>query len=266
MGQGIMLYLSAITLGAFHAFEPGHGKTVIAAYMLGTKGRAWDGVLLGLIVTFTHTFSVIILAIAAKVLAKNFSEAELHTWLGLVSSILILCVGIWMFKSRLSGKSGHSHFHLFAKKGHSHHHHVRDRDHQHDHHEPAHDTEHHYQHHNDGQGNSCADQPETAGNGKWSLLLLGISGGLVPCPAGIAILLTAVGAGQIAKGLTMALFFSLGLGLVMMAIGITLSRAGKLTEKISDNQNLVWGMGMLSSVIIIILGGYILIHSLQGIL
>lgn len=102
-----MLYLGAVTLGALHAFEPGHGKTLIAAYMIGTKGRAIDGMLLGLIVTFTHTFSVILLGIVARLLSTSYSETELHAWLGLFSAILILIVGIWMLKQRLGKDSGH---------------------------------------------------------------------------------------------------------------------------------------------------------------
>ena len=78
MGQDIVLYLGAMALGALHAFEPGHGKTIIAAYMIGTRGRAIDGILLGFIVTFTHTFSVIILGIIAKLLSQTYSEAQLH--------------------------------------------------------------------------------------------------------------------------------------------------------------------------------------------
>ena len=256
MIQDIMLYMSAIFLGAFHAFEPGHGKTVIAAYMIGSRGRAWDGVLLGLIVTFTHTFSVIALGIAAKVLSKSYTEAELHTWLGLVSSMLILSVGLWMFITRLSNPDSHGHLHLFGQTHHDHHSHNSDHDHSHHAHE-HHGGDHHHEH--------LHDHHEPGSTSKWSLLFLGVSGGLVPCPAGIATLLAAIGAGKIAKGLTMALFFSLGLGLVMMAIGVTLSQAGRLTERISENKIFAQRIGLVSSVVIIALGGYTLFHSLQGI-
>ena len=122
MGQDIVLYMGAIALGALHAFEPGHGKTIIAAYMIGTRGRAIDGILLGLIVTFSHTFSVIILGIIAKVLSHSYSEEQLHGWIGLFSAVLILAVGLWMLRQRLSGH-GHTHTHLFGKghdHGHSH--------------------------------------------------------------------------------------------------------------------------------------------------
>jgi nickel/cobalt exporter len=96
--------------------------------------------------------------------------------------------------------------------------------------------------------------------------MLGVSGGLVPCPAAIATLLVAIGAGRIAEGLTMVLFFSLGLGLVMMAIGVFLSQARTLTERLSTNQEFSRRMGILSAIIITILGLYTLMHSARSIM
>ena len=168
MPQDIMLYLGAIALGALHAFEPGHGKTLIAAYMIGTRGRAMDGVLLGIIVTFTHTFSVILLGIIAKLLSHSYSETQLHAWLGLGSSALILAVGLWMLKQRLGGNGGH-HFHLFGH-GHTHgpspagagHAHAHGADHAH-HHDPlpvpaaAHKHQHAAHEHHDDHGHSHTD-------------------------------------------------------------------------------------------------------------
>jgi nickel/cobalt exporter len=86
----------------------------------------------------------------------------------------------------------------------------------------------------------------------------------VPCPAAIATLLAAIGAGRIAQGLTMAICFSLGLGVVMMAIGVLLSHAGRLTEQIGANQEFSRRMGILSAVVITVLGAYTLFHSVRG--
>ncbi len=281
MPQDLMLYFGAIALGALHAFEPGHGKTLIAAYMIGTRGRAMDGVLLGFIVTFTHTFSVILLGIIAQLLSHTYSETQLHAWLGLGSSILILAVGVWMLKQRLGGHGGHHHFHLF---GHGHDHGPATHDHgpAHDHghtHAPAHDHDHDHHHHDHdhhdhdhGAPVAHGHEPVAAAPGgatkapysKWNLLVLGISGGLVPCPAAIATLLAAIAAGRIAQGLTMALCFSLGLGVVMMAIGVLLSHAGRLTEQIGANQEFSRRMGIVSAVVITVLGAYTLFHSVRG--
>ncbi|MBU0481203.1 MAG: sulfite exporter TauE/SafE family protein [Proteobacteria bacterium] len=278
MTDTLMLYSGAITLGALHAFEPGHGKTLIAAYMIGSRGKAWDGFILGAIVTFTHTFSVILLGIIAKLLSTSYSATELHNWLGLVSAAIIIVVGIWMLRQRLFGHSGHHHFHLFGK-GHSHHDHVHSDHHQHDHldhhsHNHRHDQhEHHpgdepHQHPHPHSHSHAAHQPEQAkiaSYSKWDLLLLGISGGIIPCPAAIATLLAAVAAGRIAQGLSITIFFSLGLGLVMMGIGVALSQAGRLTGKISENLEFGRRMGIASAVLIVFLGSYTMFHSVRNI-
>ncbi len=260
MGQEMMLYLGAIALGALHAFEPGHGKTIIAAYMIGSRGRALDGMFLGLIVTFTHTFSVIILGIIARMLSHTYSEGQLHGWLGLFSAILILAVGLWMLRQRLSGSSGHHHLHLFGKGDHDHgqaHSHAHNDE--HDHHTHSHDAHNHgHSHHAHSQ---ATDQPVK--HDRLNLLLLGISGGLIPCPAAIATLLAAIAAGRIAQGLTMVIFFSLGLGLVMMTIGAALAHAGKFTRKINASPDFSRRMGILSAVIITILGTATLILSIR---
>lgn len=297
-----MIYSGAILLGALHAFEPGHGKTLIAAYMVGTKGRAWDGMLLGAIVTITHTFSVILLGIVAQMLSKTYSDQVLHDWLGLVSAGIILIVGLWMLKQRLSGNAGHHHLHLFGS-GHHHHthdHHTHDHDHSHSHshdhshsHHPhevheksvtathSHHThnnthelhDHAHSHHDHGHSHShdhhhhvhtqpSAREPQS----KLKLLLLGISGGLIPCPAAIATLLAAIAAGKIAQGLSVTLFFSLGLGAVMMSIGVILSQAGRLTEKISDNIELSHKLGIVSALVIVFIGSYTMFHSVKNIL
>ncbi len=262
------LYSTAIFLGALHAFEPGHGKTLIAAYMVGTRGRAWDGVLLGTIVTVTHTFSVILLGLAAMMLSKCYSDEVLHNWLGLASAAMILIVGIWMLRQRLSG-SGHGHFHLFG--GHHHHHPHDSHSHEHLHphvhphgHEGYHEHPHPHERHDHSGGHShaaAAAKPTS----KLELLLLGMSGGIIPCPAAIATLLIAIGAGKVAQGLTVTLFFSLGLGLVMITIGVLLSQSRRWTGKISENMDFARKMGLASAVLIMLLGAYTMFHSVKNI-
>ncbi len=289
-------YWLAISLGALHAFEPGHGKTLIAAYMVGTKGRAWDGVLLGTIVTITHTFSVILLGLVAMMLSKKYSDEVLHNWLGLFSAGLILIVGIWMLRQRLSG-SGHGHFHLFG--GHHHHDHPHPHSHEHHHphahghkheseadhghkHEHEHEQPHQHSHEHDGyhdhlhkahehaaaKGHQHHDHSKAAAKSttsKLELLLLGLSGGIIPCPTAIATLLTAIAAGKIAQGLSGTLFFSLGLGGVMITIGVILSQSRHLTSKISENLDFARKMGIASAVLIIALGSYTMFHSIRNI-
>lgn len=272
MTQTLMLYAGAVTLGALHAFEPGHGKTLIAAYMIGTRGRAWDGFLLGAIVTFTHTFSVILLGLVAQLLSQSYSESELHNWLGLLSAAVILGVGLWMLRQRLGHSSSQGHIHLFGK-GHSHaspqqegqcqshddhHHHHDDHGRHHEHHTHTGHGSHSHAH-----DHGRSDEPTSYNI--WNLFFLGISGGMIPCPAAIATLLAAIGAGRIAQGLSMTMFFSLGLGLVMMSIGVALSQTGRFTRKISENLEFGRRMGVVSAVLIVFLGSYTMFHSVRNI-
>lgn len=256
----IMIYLTAVGLGALHAFEPGHGKSIIAAYMIGTKGRIWDGIVLGIVATIAHTLSIIILGIAATILAMSFSEDTIHAWFGLISAVLVLTVGIWMLAARLKKDGGHFHFHLFG----NHHHHGLDHSHNHGHehsHEQSHD------HHQCCSSHTHHDHnhDQIAKRDRSSLLMLGISGGLTPCPAAMTTLLIGIGAGNTMGGLITALFFSLGLGLVMIVIGVTLACAGKYTENISPNPKFTRAMGIISALIITGLGFYTLIHSIASI-
>lgn len=104
------------------------------------------------------------------------------------------------------------------------------------------------------------------GRSKLDILFLGVSGGLVPCPAAITALLAAIAAGQIAKGFTMAILFSVGLGLVMMSIGVFLSYAGNLTKKIDSSPKFANIMGLISATIITILGSITLYHSILSLM
>src|SRR5512141_603373 len=109
-GSGLAgFYIAAFVLGAFHALEPGHGKTVVAAYLVGSKGRSYEAVLLGAVVTITHTFSIIVIAVIAKYAAAGYTDQQLHTYLGFVAAILILGVGLSMLVARLRAIHGHHH-------------------------------------------------------------------------------------------------------------------------------------------------------------
>ncbi|MHB8173113.1 MAG: HoxN/HupN/NixA family nickel/cobalt transporter, partial [Nitrospirota bacterium] len=115
-GSGLTgFYIAAFILGAFHALEPGHGKTVVAAYLVGSKAKIYEAVLLGIIVTFTHTFSIIVLAILTNFAAKSFPGLQLHIYLGFVAAALIISVGVSMIWTRfraLRKHINHNHDHV----------------------------------------------------------------------------------------------------------------------------------------------------------
>ena len=234
------IYAATFVLGIMHAVEPGHGKMVVAAYLVGTRGRNIDAMILGLIVTFTHTFSIIVLAVLVKFTARYYSEEMLHSYLGLISSLLILGIGIWMMKTRWEAlkdpsKARH-HKHLF---------HSGDHDHTHSHH-----------HHSDDHGK--AQDFNLRG-----LALLGISGGIIPCPAAIAILLASVSTGNIGKGLGLVIIFSLGLALALVAIGLIIVNSLKAGEKFLNTQKYAPLAAFLSAVVITLIGVVTLYSSLR---
>jgi nickel/cobalt exporter len=233
----MIYYLTASLLGGLHALEPGHGKTVVAAYLVGSKGRKIDAVLLGIVVTLIHTFSVILLAIAAKLASTRITltEESLHGCLGIVAGLLILVVGIWMLVRRI-GSHEHSH------------------------------GPNHAHNHDDGHDLQSVDVRRQNRVSYWQLFLLGVSGGLVPCPAAIAILLAAVGCGRLGEGLTYILLFSLGLASVLITVGIIVVSAGKLASRFLDAKRFGRKMAVASAAIITFIGGATLLNSMRHII
>jgi len=197
---------AAMGLGAIHALSPGHGKTIVAAYLVGSRGTMGHAAFLGAMVTFTHTISVFALGIATLFLSKYFVPERLTHWLEAISGVAIVAVGVWLLYKRVRALKamGHDHDHH-----HEHPHH--DHDHAHDDHHHDHDHEHaHHTHQHVPEGEV------TIGN----LIALGASGGLVPCPSAMVLLLFAISVGRVGLGLVLLVAFSLGLAGVLTAIGM----------------------------------------------
>lgn len=229
LGLGIVLVAMAVSvgLGAFHALEPGHGKTVVAAYLVGSRGTAWHALMLGLIVTVTHTAGVYVLG-AVTLFASHYVVPErLYPWLGVTSGLIIAGLGLSLFLRRYAG-SDHPQSHAHAH-GHSHthdHHH----EHAHDHgveHPHTHDHHTHHHHH----PSSTVSLRE--------LLALGVTGGIVPCPAALVVLLSALSLNRVGFGLLLIVAFSIGLAAVLIAIGILMVYAHRLMERFQGNGVLI---------------------------
>jgi nickel/cobalt transporter (NicO) family protein len=208
-GLGLILVgiIVAFGLGAAHAFEPGHGKTIVAAYLVGSKGTPKHAIFLGGMVTFTHTISVYALGLATLFLTKYVNPALITQVLGAVSGVTIVIIGATMFSQRLKKlRAGRAHAYA--------HEHGLAHDHHHDHdHGHSHDHDHH---HGPGGHSHAPEGDITLG----SLIALGASGGLVPCPSALVILLASIALGHVGLGLILLISFSLGLALVLMAIGM----------------------------------------------
>ena len=197
----------AFALGAAHALTPGHGKTIVAAYLVGSRGTLRHAAFLGAMVTFTHTVSVFLLGMATLFLFQYVVPEKITRVLGAISGLSIVAIGAWMFYKRLrASRAPHPHH------NHNDHHHHHDHDHHHCH---SHDHSHTHSH-----------IPEEI---SWSgLAALGASGGLVPCESALVLLLTAIAMRRVALGLMLLVFFSLGLAIVLMGIGVAVIYAKNL--------------------------------------
>ena len=242
---GIILVALAVAvgLGAFHALEPGHGKTLVAAYLVGSRGSIRHALLLGLVVTAAHTAGVYLLGVITLYASQYVVPERLYPWLSVASGVMIMALGLVLFARRYSGKEGiishHDHYH----HPHEHHSHVSHEHRNHDHHGHAHHHEHAHYH---------ALDRETSLR---ELLTLGISGGIVPCPAALVVLLSAVSMQRIGFGLLLIVAFSVGLAAVLIGIGLLMVSARHFMSRLQTNGELItrW-LPLASSTIITLFG------------
>ncbi|MBX7243965.1 MAG: hypothetical protein K1X53_00605 [Candidatus Sumerlaeaceae bacterium] len=262
----VLLYtLIATMLGAVHALTPGHGKTMVAAYLVGSRGRIRDAVILGLATTIAHTGSVIVLGLGVVMLSHYIVPSQLYTVLSLVSGSLVFGLGLWLLATRLREDGHHGHGH--GGHGHTHHHHtsVGGEPHIHHAHEHVHegvgggdlvhshphehmdghthDEIHHHLHdaghsHVHGVGEAVVHRhsvPPGSGQGIHikALHALGFSGGMVPCVDALVVLLAAIAVNRVLLGLLMVAAFSLGLAAVLILVGILMVSARSLVNRLT---------------------------------
>ncbi|MEO8371926.1 MAG: high frequency lysogenization protein HflD [Candidatus Solibacter sp.] len=199
LGWSVMLLgmLAAFAFGAVHALSPGHGKTLVAAYLVGSRGTPRHAIMLGLMVTFTHTISVFALGLVTLYLSRFVLPETITPILGAISGLTIVWVGATLLYRRTIGKrTAQVHTHDGGL---------------------AHD-------HGDGRVHSHVPEEISVGG----LIALGASGGLVPCPSALVLLLTSVSLGRVAMGLTLLVAFSAGLAVVLSAVGLSVLYAKHL--------------------------------------
>ncbi len=204
----------ALVLGGLHALTPGHGKTLVAAYLVGSRGTVKHAVFLGGIVTFTHTASVIVIGLLALFASRFVMPNVLMPILETLSGLLVVYMG-----ARLIGQR----WHVFRSNPS----HAHGRSHEHAH---THDHEMGAAHHH-GDGHIHTHLPPVEGINLSNLLAMGVSGGLVPCPEALGIMVIAIGLNRILLGLGLIVSFSFGLAAVLIAIGILLVRSRSLVER-----------------------------------
>ncbi len=216
LGFGVILLSLAIALfwGAAHALSPGHGKAIVTAYLVGQRGTPRHAAALGLIVTATHTVGVFALGFVTLALSQFIVPEQLYPWIGLASGLLVIGVGASVLLSRVRHRRAHAHGH--------HHHHGHE-------HAPA----------------------ELSWRG---LTAVGISGGLLPCPSALVVLLAAISLHRVALGLLLIVAFSAGLALSITGIGVVAILAKRSFRRF-EIQGRVIGLLPAVSALVIVLAG-----------
>lgn len=249
---GLLALLLSLVLGASHAALPGHGKTIMAAYLAGRRGTPRDAVTVGVTVTFTHTAGVLALGLALP-LATSLAGETVLTWLGLISGLMVTGIGLWLLRAALTHRPAHSQDH---RHGHSHHHgHSHGHSHSHSHDAASEPEGHDHAHGPASQplaaGHSGtvlaparnrthshapapADGPRRTGTSRTGLIGMGIAGGLVPSPSALVVLLGAVALGRTAFGVLLVVGYGLGMALTLTLAGLLLVRLRDRFEARAD--------------------------------
>jgi ABC-type nickel/cobalt efflux system permease component RcnA len=211
VGFGILALGLAVGLGAIHAFAPGHGKTVMAAYLVGQRGTLRQAAVIGLTVTATHTAGVLVLGVVLSA-STSLAPETIYPWLGLASGLLLGAIGAsLLFRAvrhrplLVSAGGGHGHGH---GDGHSH---THSHDHGHSHDHAPHDHQ----------------KPVD-----WrSLVPLGLAGGMVPSPSAIVVLLGAIALGRAWFGVALVVAYGVGMAVTLTGAGVLLVRARGAIER-----------------------------------
>jgi ABC-type nickel/cobalt efflux system permease component RcnA len=282
--------LVSFVWGAMHAMTPGHGKTIVGAYLVGSRGTLKHAVYLGLTTTITHTLGVFALGLITLFASRFIVPEQLFPWLTLLSGLFVVGIGINLFVSRFrSSEAGTwlqklrtdltksreltapilqyehaevmSHEHKFVLGSAEGHFHAHDHAHPHGHHHGGHHDHDHTHADHSHLPPGTDGEPVT-----WrSLLALGISGGLLPCPSALVVLLGAIALNRIGFGLILVLVFSLGLAGALTAIGMMFIYAGKLFNRFPSQGRIIRFLPVLSALFVSVIGVGIAIKALQEI-
>ena len=249
----------AFALGVLHALSPGHGKTIMAAYLVGGRGSSRQAVGLGLAVTVSHTLGVMVLAGITLAASNVLPPERLYPVLGVASGGLVILIGgslLWQRLRVIWAAAAHRRAH---QHGHEHdHHHANEHGH-------GHDQAHPHTHSHAPEGDSIS----------WrGLLALGLSGGLVPSASALILLLGSIAAGRVAYGVVLVVGFGVGMAVVLAGIGLVLVHARRLVERRLDGgtpsidriRRLVAPLQLATAALVVVLGVFLTGQALTQVL
>jgi ABC-type nickel/cobalt efflux system permease component RcnA len=219
VGSLWLLIPSAVLLGALHGMEPGHSKTMMAAFIVGIRGTPAQASLLALTATISHTAIVWLVAILALTYGKGISAEASEPYFEIASGVIILGIGVWVLaRTRLDRRATEraaAHVHHSDQRGHSH-----DDDHDHHHHEEEDDVTRDQNAHERAHAQEIRKRFVDRNVTTWQVALFGLTGGLIPCAAAVTVLLLCLQIQQFWLGTILVLCFSVGLALTLLASGL----------------------------------------------
>jgi nickel/cobalt transporter (NicO) family protein len=279
-GEGVLvlMLLAAFGWGALHALSPGHGKAMVAAYLIGTRGRARHAVGLGVTVTITHTVGVFALGLVTLLLSQYILPEDLYPWLTLISGLLVVTIGAGVLRARIRwararraagaegaaapaddhGPSAEAALHTHGSGDHGHHHHGvlgrllphHHRDHHHSH---AHSHGHHHSH-----------EPDHTVTRR-SLIGMGAAAGLIPCPSALVVLLGAIAQHEVALGLLLIVAFSIGLAGTLTGLGLLVVYARRTLPRLRADGRLATVLPAASALAIVVVGCVLTARAVPGV-
>ncbi len=289
VGVVLLALVLAMGWGALHSLSPGHGKTMVAAYLVGARGTARHAFLLGLFVTVTHTIGVIALGLVTLFASRYILPETLFPWINLVAAALVVAVGVWVARGRLGSLRRHlahrrahahglAHDHGHGAHGHEHAHgpapalavagaaaQLHAHAHPHDHgHARGHGHSHGHGHHHHGPGGHTHAPPEDLSMRR--LLAVGASAGIIPCPSALVLLLGAIALDRVGYGLVLVLAFSVGLAGLLSLIGLLVIYARRFIERLPLDGRIASAIPALSALAIIALGVVLMAQAIPPLL
>lgn len=253
----LLLAAMAIVLGGLHGLEPGHSKTMIAAYVIAVRGTVSQAVVLGLSAALSHVVIVWVLAVLGLLYGDELIGEAMEPWFMIASGVIIIGLSWWVFRQSLNANQGstvppHSHDH---GAGHSH-----DHDYAHAHHDHPH-------RHGPMDAHALAHAREMEvriGSGRTSTyqtILFGLTGGLIPCPAAITVLLLCLHLGQVSLGITLVSAFSIGLALTLVTVGMLAAVSLRYVSQRSSRFDGLMARAPYVSSALIGLVGFVMIYA-----
>jgi nickel/cobalt exporter len=266
---------TAILLGALHGLEPGHSKTMMAAFIIAVRGTVRQAVLLGLAATLSHTVVVWVVALGGMWLFGGLNAEATEPYFQLASGVLIVVIAAWMLWRTRREQIAAEHYHHDHDHGHHRDHsHNHNHDHGHDHHDHDHEefeeaeerglevatggfVDAHEMAHAEDIRRRFANSNVTTGQ----IILFGLTGGLIPCPGAITVLLLCLQLQRLALGAVLVLCFSIGLAITMVASGVIAAVSVKqVTKRWSGFGEIVRKAPFVSGGVILIVGLYVAVH------